>query len=199
MGITGIEEVFFNENLSDPNGSWTLQTQGSNLREIISHPDVIFDTVESNSMWEMLRVLGIEAARYCIIKEMNIVLSMGKGLSDDTIHLELLADAMTYKGTITAISSNGLGKDGVGPLARASFEQSSDNLSLAGRKGEVETINGISAAIILGQHGQIGSGMMDVYTNTKMLEKHKFQQDKLPVIEELNENISLEKSDVQEC
>lgn len=51
---------------------------------------------KSNHIMEVLRTLGIEAARTCIIDEIRTTMS-SHGMTIDIRHMKLLADVMTSK------------------------------------------------------------------------------------------------------
>ena len=76
-----------------------------------------------------LQVLGIEAARTKIIKEIQEVT---KDLSIDPRHMALLADVMTYKGEVLGITRFGLAKMRDSVLQLASFEKTADHVFDAG-------------------------------------------------------------------
>jgi DNA-directed RNA polymerase II subunit RPB1 len=78
-------------------------------------------------MWEINNTLGIEAVRKFLINEFNEIITSG-GINVDKVHLELLADSMTCTGSITSVSRYGIGRNETGPLTKASFEQSLDNM-----------------------------------------------------------------------
>ena len=63
----------------------------------------------SNHIVEVEHVLGIEAARLAIMKEIDTVYS-SYGMEIDKRHLMLLADVMTYKGQILGITRFGIAK-----------------------------------------------------------------------------------------
>ena len=115
-----------------------------------------------NNMWEIYNTLGIEAVRQFLINEFNEIITSG-GINVDKVHLELLADSMTYTGNITSVSRYGIGRNETGPLTKASFEQSLDNMLIAAYKSETEHITSVSSSVILGQCSKIGSGMIDLY------------------------------------
>ena len=50
---------------------WVLDTVGSNLKDILCQPDIDITRTYSNSIKEVYRTLGIEAARQCIYNEIE--------------------------------------------------------------------------------------------------------------------------------
>jgi DNA-directed RNA polymerase II subunit RPB1 len=136
-----------------------IETEGSNLAELLAHPEVDSSKTVSNNMWEIYDILGIEAARAFLIEEFSLVIS-----SDSTYinkrHIKLLVDMMTYTGIISSISRYGMRMgDQTGAMGRASFEESLDNFLKAGSYGERETTKGVSASIMCGKVSNIGTGL----------------------------------------
>lgn len=69
-----------------------------------------------------LQVLGVEAVRKAVEKEMNHVISFD-GSYVNYRHLALLCDVMTAKGHLMAITRHGINRQDLGPLMRCSFEE----------------------------------------------------------------------------
>ena len=70
----------------------------------------------------ILQVLGVEAVRKSVEKEMNHVISFD-GSYVNYRHLALLCDIMTSKGHLMAITRHGINRQEVGALMRCSFEE----------------------------------------------------------------------------
>lgn len=68
------------------------------------------------------QVLGIEAVRKAIEREMTAVISFD-GSYVNYRHLALLCDVMTAKGHLMAITRHGINRQDVGCLMRCSFEE----------------------------------------------------------------------------
>ena len=172
-GISGILEVY-PEKKDD---EWIVETEGSNLKEILGLDITDQTRTISNNMWEIYDTLGIEAARNFLIEEFSAVVSSDGTYVNDS-HIKLLVDIMTYTGSITSISRYGMKKETCGPLAKASFEESLDNFMKAGAYGEVENIKGVSASVMLGKIPQIGSGLCDILIDIDRLPNEKEILDK---------------------
>ncbi|KAK8379717.1 hypothetical protein O3P69_019605 [Scylla paramamosain] len=136
---------------------WLLETDGTALMTVLSerHVDPIRTT--SNDILEVFNVLGIEAVRKSIEKEMNAVL-MFYGLYVNYRHLALLCDVMTSKGHLMAITRHGINRQDTGALMKCSFEESVDVLMEAAAAAEVDPVRGVSEAIMLGQLPRLGTG-----------------------------------------
>lgn len=60
-------------------------------------PGIDYRKTNTNHIMETAQVLGIEAARSCIISQINFTVGQ-YGIKIDNRHIQLLADEMTYKG-----------------------------------------------------------------------------------------------------
>jgi DNA-directed RNA polymerase II subunit RPB1 len=162
-GVDNIEKTYFRKIDNGLNkDKWLFELEGTNFIEIINDVRVDFKTCMINNIWEIYNTLGIEAVRKFLITEFNDIITSG-GITVDKVHLELLADSMTCTGSITSVSRYGIGRSETGPLTKASFEQSLDNMLIAAYRSETESIKSVSSSIILGQCSNIGSGTMELY------------------------------------
>lgn len=136
-----------------------LLVEGYGLKDCMTTPGIEPYKTKSNHVMEVRTVLGIEAARGTIMKEINDVMgSMGI----DPRHMALLADVMTFKGDVYGITRFGLQKTRDSVLQLASFEKTPDHLFEAAARGKVDTIDGVSESIIMGQVMGLGTGALQV-------------------------------------
>ncbi|XP_065577511.1 DNA-directed RNA polymerase II subunit RPB1-like [Artemia franciscana] len=140
---------------------WLLETDGTSLMKVLSERDVDPVRTYSNDICEIFTVLGIEAVRKSIEKEMNAVLQF-YGLYVNYRHLALLCDVMTAKGYLMAITRHGINRQDTGALMRCSFEETVDILLEAASHAEVDPLRGVSGNIILGQLPRMGTGAFDL-------------------------------------
>jgi DNA-directed RNA polymerase II subunit RPB1 len=188
-GIENIKDIFFEKRKDE----WVITTEGSNLYGLFSHPLVDKTKTMCNDMWEIYRVLGIEAARQFLIEEyMDVVSSDGSFINSS--HVELLVDVMVYTGTIISISRYGQKKVGCGPMAKASFEESLENFLKAGINGEKETTNGVSASIMLGKMPKTGTGVLDLYLDIPKIIKSQVYNSNLSQSSQSSQSSQLESS-----
>ncbi|KIW10643.1 hypothetical protein PV08_11607 [Exophiala spinifera] len=139
-----------------------ITTEGVNLLAMRDYQDQIMPhSVYTNSVHDMLKYYGVEAARMTIIKEIDGVFK-GHGISVDSRHLNLIADAMTQSGSYQPFSRHGLVKEGGSVLAKMSFETVMGFLKDAVLFGENDPLLGPSARIVAGRRGNIGTGSFDV-------------------------------------
>jgi DNA-directed RNA polymerase II subunit RPB1 len=138
---------------------WVLDTDGSNLQEIFANPNVDNYRTRSNDVWEIFHTLGIEAARNALYHEIMDVIGEG---ALNYRHVSLLLDTMTNRGTLMSIDRHGINRGDVGPLAKSSFEETTDMLINASIFSEYDKINGVSANIMLGQLPPCGTGDSEI-------------------------------------
>ncbi|XP_071451933.1 DNA-directed RNA polymerase II subunit RPB1 [Hetaerina americana] len=140
---------------------WLLETDGTSLMRVLSERDVDPVRTFSNDICEIFSVLGIEAVRKSVEKEMNTVLQF-YGLYVNYRHLALLCDVMTAKGHLMAITRHGINRQDTGALMRCSFEETVDVLMDAASHAEVDPMRGVSENIIMGQLPRLGTGAFDL-------------------------------------
>jgi DNA-directed RNA polymerase II subunit RPB1 len=177
-GIPDIKKVFIREanstRLNETTGTfekhseWMLDTEGCNLLEVMAHPDVDFSRTTSNHLVEVITVLGIEAVRNALLKELRGVIEFD-GSYVNYRHLAILVEVMTYRGHLMSITRHGINRNETGPLMRCSFEETVDILLEAAAFAERDGMTGVSENIMLGQFCPVGTGEFGVHLNEEML------------------------------
>ncbi|KAI0473232.1 DNA-directed RNA polymerase III subunit RPC1 [Xylariaceae sp. FL0804] len=143
----------------DKSDKHTILVEGYGLRQCMNTEGVIGTKTISNNVLECRDVLGIEAARTTIAKEISAVMN---DMGIDPRHMQLLADVMTYKGDIYGITRFGLAKMRDSTLQLASFEKTADHLFDAAAGMKADPIEGVSEKIIMGETMSIGTGAFKV-------------------------------------
>lgn len=167
---------------------WILESSGSNLMEIFAHKMVNASKTITNNITEIYEILGIEAARQAIYNEIWDVIK-DADLYVNYRHLSLLVDIMTNKGYLLSIDRHGINRVDIGPLAKSSFEETTDMLIKAGIFSEVDKINGVSANIMLGQISPCGTGDTQILIDEAKLSMVYRELDKIEEVEEGDEEI----------
>ena len=139
------------------NDEWVLDTNGNNMLGMMLVPHVDQNRLISNDIYEMYELLGIEAVRQVLMNEMNDVIK-GAGSYVNYRHLSMLVDIMTNRGTLMSIDRFGINRGNIGPLAKCSFEESTDQLFRAAIYGEEDNLTGVSSNIMMGQIPPSGTG-----------------------------------------
>ncbi|MDA4116811.1 MAG: DNA-directed RNA polymerase subunit A' [Thaumarchaeota archaeon] len=157
-GIPGITRV----TVVQDNEEWVIQTAGSNLAKVIAVPGVDTKRITTNNIHEVAQVLGIEAARATLIREVMSTLDE-QGLEVDVRHIFLVADLMTSKGYLQQIGRHGIAGTKTSVLARAAFEITVPTLAEAAIYGESEELKGVTENVIVGLPIPVGTGIVDLY------------------------------------
>ncbi len=138
---------------------WVLETDGTNLAAVLSCPDIDHRWTVSNDIVECLQVLGVEAARNAILREFRAVVERD-GSYVNYRHIGTLADVMTLRGSLMAITRHGINRIGSGPMLRSSFEETVEILMEAATFAESDNLMGVTDNIMLGQLAHLGTGCM---------------------------------------
>jgi DNA-directed RNA polymerase II subunit RPB1 len=141
--------------------TWVLDTTGTNLITALSLDYIDVTRTISNDIQEIYNVLGVEAARVAIYNELSEVLEF-----DNTYinyhHLIMLADRMTASAKMVSIFRHGINNDDIGPIAKASFEETPEMFLKAARHAELDEMRGVSANVMCGQEGYFGTSSFQV-------------------------------------
>ena len=148
-GLKGINHALIREIEENGEKRYMIVTEGSNLAAVLSMEGVDTTRTVTNNIIETANVLGIEAARNLIIREMKSVLDEF-GLDVDIRHLMLVADAMSFTGKLREIGRHGVAGEKTAPLARAAFEVTVKHLADAAMRGEVDMLKGVTESIVVG-------------------------------------------------
>jgi len=143
--------------------SWVIDTVGTNLIHLLSLDYIDTSRTYTNSIQEIYNVLGIEAARQSILNEISEVIEFD-GAYINYHHLSVLCDRMTCNDSngMVSIFRHGINKDNIGPIAKASFEETPEMFFKAARHAELDNMRGVSANIMCGQEGYFGTSAFQV-------------------------------------
>ena len=119
---------------------------------------------------ETYNVFGIEAARQTVYNELVEVIEFD-GTYVNAHHLGILCDRMTYTNKMISIFRHGINNDNIGPIAKASFEETQEMFLRAARHGELDTMHGVSANIMCGQEGTFGTNSFQVFLDMSEMQK----------------------------
>ena len=156
-GVTGIKRALIKKEKDE----YVIYTEGSNVEGVLEIPGVDAARTTTNSVFEIYKAFGVEAARAALIMEASRTLSE-QGLGVDIRHLMLVADVMTNEGDIRAIGRHGISGKKTSVLARAAFEITAAHLLRAAIIGEVDELKGVAENIIVGQPITLGTGAVNL-------------------------------------
>jgi len=152
--------------------TWILDTTGSNLLEVLALDFIDGNRTFSNDINEIFNILGIEAARQVLYNEFVEVMEF----SDVYInyhHLSLLCDRMSSTKGMVSIFRSGILNDDIGPISKSTFEVHTEVLLKASRHAEFDHMRGVSASVMMGQHGYFGTGSFNIVLDMKEMENQE--------------------------
>ena len=114
---------------------------------------------------------------FLIFEEIKKVVG-DSGIYINDRHLNILVDVMTNKGYIMSIDRHGINRSENGPLARSSFEETTDQLVKAGIYAQTDNMISVTANIMTGQKAKFGTNMSNLIQDLDlMIEKGQKQVD----------------------
>ena len=149
---------------------WILETDGTNMLELLSNKMINVMKTSSNDINETYAIFGIEGARNKLIDEITTLIEFD-GSYINSRHIELLVDAMTFSGILTSINRQGINRGDIGPLAKCSFEDTTDQLIKSSVFGEPDRLDGVSSNIMLGQNIKGGTNNCNILLDEDKLYK----------------------------
>ena len=169
-GVAGIKAAKFRqdkdsmeynseEGIYKPVTQYVLDTDGTNFLAVMNHPYVDGTKLVSSHVHDVYPNLGIEATRATLIQEIT---TLFEEAGVNCRHLGLLCDVMTRQGRLMSVDRYGINKMDIGPIAKASFEETEKILLRAALFGEVDPVTGISANIMMGQPIHGGTGFFNI-------------------------------------
>ena len=178
-GINKINKVILRkikDNLIEKDGSyekqdiWVLDTIGSNMLDVLALDFIDNKRTFSNDIIEIYEILGIEAARQIIYNELAEVIEFD-GTYINYHNFSLLCDRMTFTSKLISITRFGVNSDNIGPIAKASFEETPEMFLNAARYAEIDNMRGISANVMCGQEGYFGTSCFQVFIDIEEMRK----------------------------
>lgn len=145
---------------------YIIITSGTNLKEILELDYVDSTRTTTNDIFEIQKILGIEAARQSIINEVFKVIE-SQGLDVDIRHIMLVADTMCNSGEVKGITRYGVVSEKSSVLARASFETPIRHIVSAALIGEEDKLTSVVENVMLNQPVPVGTGLPGLVTKVK--------------------------------
>ena len=172
---------------------WVLDTVGTNLIDVLAVEEIDSNNTITNDIQEVYRTLGIEAARQAILNELQEAISFDGTYIDDH-HLTMLADRITATKKMVSVFRHGINNDDIGPIAKASFEETPEMFLRAARHAELDLMTGVSANVMVGQEGYFGTGSFQILLNLKSLlsETSKIKEKQLEKEENIDEQLIID-------
>lgn len=132
-----------------------IQTEGSNLVEVLDVEGV--DTFEtySNNFWEIYDIWGIETLREVLRREL---VDMLKDLSE--AHIDLILDRMTVSGRFKSMTRYTRKEEHASVISKSTFEETLLNFIRAALFEEEDNVQGSSASIMCSDVIKMGTGIV---------------------------------------
>lgn len=188
-GVKGINKVILRkviDNMVENNGIykkqeiWVLDTIGTNLIEVLGLDFIDNKRTISNDIIEIYNILGIEAARQAIYNELVEVVEFD-GTYINFHNYSVLVDRMTFTHKLISIFRHGINNDNIGPIAKASFEETPEMFLRAARHAELDTLRGVSANVMCGQEGFFGTAAFQVVLDIDEMQKLEASSEYKPI------------------
>ncbi len=116
-------------------------------------------------------IFGIEAARRFLIEEIYRIICADGEQYINPRHFQLLADSMTYNGSLTAVSRNGISMVN-GPISAIMFEKNVPNAFESCIYGKNDKMQSLASSIMFGELVKGGSGSIEVNETNKIEAKN---------------------------
>lgn len=158
--VSGIPDIK-NSLVMKEGDNWVIKTFGSNFVKIVDFDEIDMMRSYTNNLYELAKVLGIEAVRNAIIKETNNTMKQ-QGLDIDHRHIMLVSDIMTFSGEIKPIGRYGIAGMKPSILTRAGFEETIKHLVKASVRHEEDNFNAIFDNVMVNQQVPVGTGMFEL-------------------------------------
>ncbi|MEM3781694.1 MAG: hypothetical protein QXT43_01900 [Candidatus Micrarchaeaceae archaeon] len=153
--------------LQDKDGKFYITATGNNIEGIMGLDGVAQERIYTNDIFAIYRVFGVEAARNAIVGELE-KLMREQGISVNSRHLELIADAMTATGDIKSVGRRGIVGSKESVFAKAAFEETVKHLVNAAAFGKQDNMRDVSENILVGKQVPVGTGIVKL-----MIKGHK--------------------------
>jgi len=158
--VSGVPDIKNSLVMKEGDG-WVIKTFGSNFLKIVDFDEIDMMRSYTNNLYELVKVLGIEATRNTIIKETSTTMKQ-QGLDIDYRHIMLVADIMTFSGEVKPIGRYGVAGRKPSILTRAGFEETIKHLVKASVRHEEDNFDAIFDNVMVNQQVPAGTGMFEL-------------------------------------
>lgn len=193
-GVKGIKKIIMRkikDNLVLKSSSfekkeiWVLDGVGNNLLDVLGLEYIDKTRTITNNIISIFDIFGIEAARQAIYNELSEVIEFD-GTYINFHHLSILIDRMTHNYKLVSIFRHGINNDNIGPIAKASFEETPEIFLRAAKHGELDIMRGVSANVMCGQEGLYGTNAFQVVLD---MEKMRSMEAEIVRVENVDKEI----------
>lgn len=161
-GIKGIRDV----TIVKDNDEFMIVTKGSALKQVLAIDEIDSSRIYCNDIDVVNNLLGVEASRAVILKELMEVVE-NQGLSINERHALLIADVMTYSGEPRGMTRYGIVADKANVLTKASFETPLKHLGRGALLNERNYLSSITENVLTNQQVFVGTGFPKISVKKK--------------------------------
>jgi len=149
--------------------TYVIETDGTNMSEIFENTYIDLYKTQSDSILEVYKLLGIEAAREKLIIELKNMMD-----SSSTKHYLVYADEMSYTGEITSIEKSGLAlREPDNILLNMAFSHPLKSLEEAAINNRMASCdNTLSSSLLVGKMPNYGSNYNSVCINEEFVREN---------------------------
>lgn len=152
---------------------WVINTSGTNMADMLQHPMVDPYKIHSDSIIEIEKMFGIEAAREKIMYELKMINSAAIDKGPSYCHYTIYADEMCSTGVVTSIEKTGLNKrENANVMLKMSTSSPIQIIEDATVRGMTDKLEGVSARLMIGQTPKIGSNYNDIVMDEVFIREH---------------------------
>lgn len=165
-----------------------LTTNGSSLIGLMEKAEIDSYYTYCNDIHYVALSLGVEAARQFFIKELYDTFTSQGGYVNPR-NILLLADFLFRHGSFLGTNYTGMSAGTMGYFSLATFERSLQTLEKGAVFSETETLEGVSAAIAVGNPVVIGTGFFTIISEpvTKTLKEIEAEEkEKEDLVDQIN-------------
>ena len=162
--IDSVRETDIVNDVPTPVVRKVIRTKGTNLATLFHRKDIILEKTMSNFALETEKLLGIDAACACIEDELRSVMAIN-GAHVGSRHLQLLAQAMCFRGVVSPMTSQGICLQNTSVMKKAAFEKAADSFICGAVNGHKDVITTCTESIAWNAKLRCGTGNTTVYSN----------------------------------
>ncbi len=168
--LPALKQVYVRGEKHKAKTSWAnniLRTKGMNLKGAFEVFPEKWKTIVSTNILEVLDTLGIEAARAVLLKELNKVFNDGVR----QVYLLTLAEWMSFQGSFTPVTRNGILRSNKNAFKNMAFEQCLKTAMRNATEKTVSDFSGTTERILVNHCVQQGTGICKVIGEDVLMNK----------------------------
>lgn len=142
------------------------KVMGNNLLDIMANPLVNPNMTISNNPYQISKLFGIGAARKVLIEQYF------ETFSENFINprnIMNIVNFQTSQGVFLSVTSRGVGRQRIGPMTRASFQEATQCFVQGAAFGVYESTNSVSTSVYIGKRIKLGTGSINIVPHDEMI------------------------------